>query len=163
MQQPYELRERQKDTLGNPFANEHRLFSEIDKRLRNHNAFESDLKINIVNLSKNDEAEVSAYLLLKRKKIVDINWGRLQDNVCHTGAQKLLIVGIDGEMSLGKIIDDLIAYRERCRKLRVILISKNFRSDEFEVHRIAICDATLKSPISSSRLDQVVRAVLLDY
>lgn len=64
----------------------------------------------------------------------------------------LLVVNLDGFSDVSDGVDALMSYRMNCPNVTVILLSRLVSGDDFSAERRAICDATLRAPISSDRL-----------
>lgn len=64
----------------------------------------------------------------------------------------LLFVNLDGFSDVSDGVDALISYRMNRPEATVILVSHLVSGDDLSAERRAICDATLRAPISSDRL-----------
>lgn len=63
------------------------------------------------------------------------------------------LVDLDGAPCLVAAIDELILFRRRHPKMRVVLMSHEFSGDDLSAERKPICDASLRKPVSRARLD----------
>lgn len=68
-------------------------------------------------------------------------------------AYSCLIVDIDSLGGLGEVVEDLLKVRAAHPGLPVIIISADFTHDEYGLHRLAICDVSLRAPVSLAHLD----------
>ncbi|OOY03172.1 hypothetical protein BMI87_18770 [Thioclava sp. F28-4] len=69
---------------------------------------------------------------------------------------------VDGD-HLGDIedtIDFCMRVRRACPSLPMILVSSEMRADDLTCERMQACDATLKVPVSQSRLEHAIKAAL---
>lgn len=82
----------------------------------------------------------------------------LSDVVPANAGTTYLIVNVDAMGDLEDAVDELIAFRERCPNVVVLMISACVLSDDFGSYRQLICDATLRSPISQSRFEDALIA-----
>lgn len=65
---------------------------------------------------------------------------------------QLLMVDLDGYDDSDEAIDDLLAFRAESPETVVILLSSDVGRDDLSLERIAVADATIRKPISRSRL-----------
>jgi len=54
--------------------------------------------------------------------------------------------------SVGYIIDIIRSFRLRYPECAVILLSSEFGRDDYDMHRLEVCDASLSLPVSQSRI-----------
>ena len=72
-----------------------------------------------------------------------------------------VLVNLDAFASIEAAVESLIAFREKTPDLIVVAFSEMTSGDDFGSERTAICDATLKLPVSTPRLaDGLVTALL---
>lgn len=64
-----------------------------------------------------------------------------------------LVVNVDA-FDLGDIVDTLIAFRRNAPEVSVIILSAAFGGDEFQGERKAICDISLRLPLSFRRVQR---------
>lgn len=64
-----------------------------------------------------------------------------------------VFVDVDSFGLIDTVISDLVDLRIRKPQLRVILLSRTFGRDDFTAERLAICDCSLRLPVSLVRLE----------
>jgi hypothetical protein len=67
-----------------------------------------------------------------------------------------LFVDVDSLGGVDTILEDLLELRKYLPGLPVVLISSGFSRDEFDLTRAAICDCSLKSPLSSRSIEEAI-------
>jgi hypothetical protein len=74
-----------------------------------------------------------------------------------------IVVNLDrfGDVDMG--IDRLLRYRRACPTSFVVIATADVASDDFGHHRRAICDSTLRLPLTASRLTEALRAALENH
>lgn len=72
-------------------------------------------------------------------------------SLAHT--PDILLVDIDVFEDMFDAVDVLTCLRERHPKIIVLIISAGFLVDDFDHHRITICDAALRPPVTRHKLD----------
>ena len=65
----------------------------------------------------------------------------------------MLLINIDVFEDLFDAVDILTCLRERHPEIIVLIISAGFLVDDFDHHRITICDAALRPPVTRHKLD----------
>jgi len=73
--------------------------------------------------------------------------------MAHRAAFAMLIVDIDGFGGPASVVDRLGDLRRRHPSLPVIVISGEVRFNDFTAERLAICDVTLRAPVSAPALE----------
>lgn len=63
-----------------------------------------------------------------------------------------LFVNLDGFIDVSDGVDALLDYRMKCPGVAIVLVSRAVSGDDLSSERRAICDVTLRAPISSDRL-----------
>ncbi|MBD3765706.1 MAG: hypothetical protein IE927_13545 [Rhodobacterales bacterium] len=69
------------------------------------------------------------------------------------GRWSMLLVDLDDLGGIAAVIDDLVAIRAAVPDLPVLPFTQDTEADDLSHLRLAICDATLKLPVSQTRLD----------
>lgn len=64
-----------------------------------------------------------------------------------------IVVNADAEEGLEVIIDNLLSFRRSTIDIAVLLVSEQVAGDDFGCERDAICDGTLKYPVSVARMN----------
>lgn len=64
-----------------------------------------------------------------------------------------LFVDVDCGVELEDLIDDLLVFRNTFASTKVILVSSGFLVDDFGFNRLGVCDASLRWPVTFSRLE----------
>lgn len=88
--------------------------------------------------------EVSLVGIVNALRSSEYHGGMLQDYV---------IVDLEENVDLDHLIDQLFVLREYAPETRVILVSANFKCDDFDLERLSICDVSLRWPVSLARLE----------
>lgn len=60
-------------------------------------------------------------------------------------------------MTVIELVDQLREFRRAAPGVALILLSVSFERDDSELHRLEICDASIRLPVSQSRLLQAMR------
>lgn len=128
-------------------------------------------------------------LLLKGLRILQLGFGRidgllLSETMQRLGARNVarsdqvsplglgkpgslrydgIVVNLDrfGDVDMG--IDRLLRYRRACPTSFVVIATADVASDDFGHHRRAICDSTLRLPLTASRVTEALRAALENH
>jgi two-component SAPR family response regulator len=74
----------------------------------------------------------------------------------------MLVVNGDAFGELPNTVDALRSVREIQPHMSIVLVSSKVANDDLSDERKAICDATLRAPITMARLDVTIRATLVD-
>lgn len=92
---------------------------------------------------------------IQTRTLVDL---AVAERIVAAGAQEigLVVVDIDSCGGISKVIRELIAFRRISPETPVILISAESETDDFSTIRLALCDVTLRGPVSVARLDQAL-------
>lgn len=69
-----------------------------------------------------------------------------------------VVVNIDAFRDTGEAVDCLIAFRQQRPSVRVVAVAQSCTGDDFGSERQMICDATLRAPVSPSRLAAAFRS-----
>lgn len=69
------------------------------------------------------------------------------------GRWSMLLVDLDDLGGIAAVVDDLVAIRAAVPDLPVLLFTQETEADDLSRLRLALCDATLKLPVSQTRLD----------
>jgi hypothetical protein len=77
---------------------------------------------------------------------------------CRASGISHVLVNVDAFPDLDSAVSELITFRQRAPRLSVILVSSGVSGDDFGSDRRPIADATLRWPLSSSRLKRALRA-----
>lgn len=64
-----------------------------------------------------------------------------------------ILIDVDSYGLIDDIISQLVDLRVRMPLLRVILLSRGFARDDFSTERLAVCDVSLRLPVSIVRLE----------
>lgn len=84
------------------------------------------------------------------------------DNVVGMGLSfNLVVVNGDAFTDIDNAVDNLICFRCSAPHVRVLFVSTEVKGDDFGSDRRAICDATVRAPVSADRLRAGVRAALM--
>lgn len=83
---------------------------------------------------------------------------RLADAMPATTGMTYLLVNVDAMGELEDAVDELIAFRNSWPNVVVVMISAFVLNDDCGSYRKLICDATLRSPISEGRFENVMIA-----
>lgn len=91
------------------------------------------------------------------QKVSDLRKGvrALQD---AADAWSFFVVDIDGSEDLDEILDRLLALRRKVPHVPVLLLSGDFSQSDFGEERLPLCDASLRTPITASRLLEALTA-----
>lgn len=73
-----------------------------------------------------------------------------------------IVVNLDRFADVDLGVDRLMRFRRGCASCFVVLATANVASDDFGDHRRAICDSTLKLPLTAARLAAALEAALLN-
>ena len=65
----------------------------------------------------------------------------------------LVVIDIDSCGGIAKVITELLVFRVTYVGTPVVLVSAESETDDYDTVRLALCDATLRGPVSMSRLD----------
>lgn len=106
---------------------------------------ERDLEVDLL-----DDFEAATMSLLERSTKRDRRWS-------------LVIFDLDflqRAYSLAEILDDLAQLRKEVLDIPVIIVSRDFKRDEFGLHRLPIADASLSYPVSKERFQQGILAAM---
>lgn len=68
-------------------------------------------------------------------------------------------IDLDGFGGLGRVFDGLRRIRHEMPDVRIVLTSHTATQDDFSLERLAICDATLRAPMSLGAFDLALDAV----
>lgn len=79
--------------------------------------------------------------------------------LCYDG----IVVNLDQYADVEMGVDRLMRFRRACPSRFVVLATADVASDDFGHHRRAICDSTLKLPLTASRLTEAIGAALLNH
>lgn len=74
-----------------------------------------------------------------------------------------IVVNIDRYADVEMGVDRLMRFRRACPSCFVVLATADVASDDFGHHRRAICDSTLRLPLTASRLTEALEAALLNH
>ncbi len=74
-----------------------------------------------------------------------------------------ILVNIDRYADLEMGVDRLMRFRRASPCTFVVMATANVASDDFGHHRRAICDSTLRLPLTPSRLTQALEAAMLNH
>lgn len=74
-----------------------------------------------------------------------------------------IVVNLDRFADVEMGVDRLMRFRRGCPSCFVVLATADVASDDFGDHRRAICDSTLKLPLTASRLAAALEAALLNF
>lgn len=85
---------------------------------------------------------------------------QLEHIVTIQSRYSVIVINAEAFDDLGSAIDTLLPFRRQTAGLGVVLISSRVLRDDFGPERRAICDATLRSPITAHRLRQGIEAAL---
>jgi len=72
----------------------------------------------------------------------------------------VLLVNVDTLGDVEDAVDELIAFRKQYPAVIVMMVSACVLGDDFGTYRQLICDATLRSPISQTRLENGLAAAM---
>lgn len=105
--------------------------------------------------AQRDVAACLAGNRLQTRSVVDV---AVAAEIVAGGAREigLIVVDIDSCGGISKVIPELIAFRRMSPGTPVILISAESEADDFSTIRLALCDVTLRGPVSVARLDQAL-------
>ncbi|RBW54032.1 hypothetical protein DS909_13470 [Phaeobacter gallaeciensis] len=76
---------------------------------------------------------------------IDIALDAIAEN---KNAWGLLVVFLDGVVDEYEVVEALLLVRKVTKALPIILVSSAFSKNDFSLERVAICDVSLKSPVS---------------
>lgn len=79
---------------------------------------------------------------------------QLQDVAEMRGAFSHLVVNFDAFDTSNQAIIALFAFRLKQRQVVVVLVSASFIADDLTAERKSVCDASLRAPLSSGRLQR---------
>lgn len=68
----------------------------------------------------------------------------------------IALVDVDAWTCVAEAVDHLLAFRKRHPQTRVVMVSARVARDDFTRARAAICDVTLRKPLSVPRLCQAL-------
>lgn len=74
-----------------------------------------------------------------------------------------IVVNLDRYADMESGVDRLMRFRRGCPSCFVVLATADVASDDFGHHRRAICDSTLKLPLTATRLTAALEAALLNH
>lgn len=72
----------------------------------------------------------------------------------------LVMIDLDGFATLDIAVDTLVAFRKACPGTAVVALSREVSGDDTGPERAAICDSTLRLPVSGRRLRDGLAAAL---
>jgi hypothetical protein len=74
-----------------------------------------------------------------------------------------IVVNLDRYTDLEMGVDRLLRFRRACPSCFVVMATADVASDDFGLHRRAICDSTLRLPLSASRLAEALEAAMVNH
>ena len=86
----------------------------------------------------------------------------LSDLDMENSGNTSLFVDVDAIGDLEDAVDELITFRKQYPNVVVVMISAFVLSDDFGTYRQLICDATLRSPVSQSRVKSGLMAAKIN-
>lgn len=137
---------------GLPETPESRLWSDLNTRLDQGRW--GDLRVLALGFDQDDIEWLRSCLrtIGVRHICAERTMGRLLDVSDVACPFSLVIVNLDGFQSLGAAVDALLAFRKRVPGVVVIAASSQVADDDLGSERDAICDVTLRLPLTELRL-----------
>lgn len=109
------------------------------------------------------DPEARQHLLSKLREIGVVQTASISDVCALEGSTEItrpfdiIVVNFDAFGDPVDAVDALVEFRKSLQNKRVILISAQVKGDDFGSERKAICDATLRSPVTNERLNSAIR------
>jgi hypothetical protein len=102
--------------------------------------------------------------MLTQLDVATFAFGKIADFFSKTPAivQKYstIILNLDAVDDLIYAVDSLYSFRSRYPEIGVILVSSEVRGDDMGRERAAICDATLRTPLTTQRLKDALQTAI---
>lgn len=85
---------------------------------------------------------------------------KLTEDPCGCGGFDTIIINLDAFEDLETGVEALLSFRSAYPAVGIVLVSSRVARDEFGGHRKAICDSTLRYPVTSDRLIESLKVAL---